>query len=256
MDYCKNMIAKDVFSKVAQGVNKLTQHTLSEATKAKDKILDGQTQDEVISFSSLWELPEPVDICRGCDNKFQTRKHHCRSCGGVFCDDCSSQVVPTDFDKTTIPSTLKVQPGSTVRLCLGCRKAECPNFLIRNKIRCELDKEIESGTTSNFEKFQQKIAAKVGEAVGIVGEIKQGSKVLKLYRGSYYGENNMERKNGSRPIAVCGYFEIYNKSNEIFAVKLVVSGGNTRFEIPRPTYIAGIINIYCIFLKLSYQQIL
>eukprot|EP01034_Spumella_vulgaris_P028516 gene28516-35387_t len=64
-------------------------------------------------------------------------------------------------------------------------------------------------------------------------------KRLKLGRGSYFGEDGQPNKNTTnKGPPVCGYLEIHNKSNEVFAVKIVYSGKGIKFEIPRPTYLA------------------
>ena len=42
-------------------------------------------------MSVVWEKDDDVSNCRACEVKFSLikRKHHCRSCGRVFCGDCS-----------------------------------------------------------------------------------------------------------------------------------------------------------------------
>ena len=46
----------------------------------------------VESLGILWEELESVNSCRHCLEDFAMpflkRKHHCRNCGGVFCDNC------------------------------------------------------------------------------------------------------------------------------------------------------------------------
>lgn len=220
---------------MSQGVTKFT----AEATKAKDKFFEGQTQEEQISYSSLWELPEPVEYCRECGSKFQLVKHHCRSCAGVFCDNCCTVTVPSPFEKSLIPTTMKIGLGQGVRLCLGCKKAECPGLPIKTKIRQLLEVETTDKSTK-IEKFQMKVAGKLAEAVTtVLSESEHRSPVVALARGSYYGENGMPKKCGSKPLAMSGYFELYNKSNEVITVKLLKSGENVKFEIPRPSYMTS-----------------
>eukprot|EP00736_Rhodelphis_marinus_P002125 Rmarinus@m.13129 len=40
----------------------------------------------------FWDPDETAKRCQGCESKFTVvkRRHHCRRCGGVFCDTCSS----------------------------------------------------------------------------------------------------------------------------------------------------------------------
>ncbi len=42
-----------------------------------------------------WQHEEDVDSCSSCRNKFSgvKRKHHCRHCGRIFCNDCLSKTV-------------------------------------------------------------------------------------------------------------------------------------------------------------------
>ncbi|RYG63944.1 hypothetical protein EON64_14955 [archaeon] len=131
------MAMASILNKVTQGVQKLTSHTLTEASKVKEKILnDGQTNDESLTFTSLWEIPEPIEYCRGCEVKFTTRKHHCRSCAGVFCDDCAPSNVPSStFEEDLISKSLNLPPGAPVRICNGCKRGECPSRSLIETIR-------------------------------------------------------------------------------------------------------------------------
>lgn len=43
---------------------------------------------------ATWKLDAKVQACENCTKEFTTftrRKHHCRRCGGIFCDDCTKQ---------------------------------------------------------------------------------------------------------------------------------------------------------------------
>jgi hypothetical protein len=44
-------------------------------------------------YQNNWERDEEVVSCRGCQVKFSlaTRRHHCRSCGKIYCAACSSE---------------------------------------------------------------------------------------------------------------------------------------------------------------------
>ncbi|XP_050442750.1 myotubularin-related protein 3 [Adelges cooleyi] len=61
---------------------------------------------------TLWVPDHAVTQCMSCDNKFWLgrRKHHCRSCGKIFCADCSRNLVP-------LPAEQLYEP---VRVCEPC----------------------------------------------------------------------------------------------------------------------------------------
>lgn len=45
------------------------------------------------SHQAAWEEDADVEQCQGCNCEFSilNRRHHCRRCGDVFCNSCSSQ---------------------------------------------------------------------------------------------------------------------------------------------------------------------
>jgi hypothetical protein len=253
------------FSSLSENISNFTSSTLTEATKAREKFFEGQTAAEQIAFSSLWELPEPVEYCRECQFQFQvpTQKHHCRSCGGVFCDTCCPSGLPTSYEKNSlIPTALNLSPSEAVRLCLGCKRGECPSKEIKEKIRKQLDEGL-GVKSGRMEKFGAKVTAKFTEAVTKLDRLTGSSspndpnipdyassinRYLPIRRGSFYGENNMIKKSGTKPLPVSGYFELYNKSNEVIAIKLLksykeetTSRANImmtlKFESARPSFI-------------------
>lgn len=59
-----------------------------------------------------WIRDEVIEQCKTCHVKFSfsERKHHCRDCGGVFCNNC------TKFE-TEIP---RLHINKPVRVCLQC----------------------------------------------------------------------------------------------------------------------------------------
>lgn len=251
-----------LLDKFKKGIQQITiaEKVINEATKASEKVLnDGQTKDEFAAFSSLWEQPEFRDFCRNCNNRIQVRKHHCRSCGGVFCDDCCQMAVPDRFQYSIIPRALKHQPTQPIRLCEGCRRGECPGRPIIERIRRELDEiqerkdtatgtgnSILDGAKNTIEKISNKVAAKMGEAIELLSSLDGNDEYIppsiKLTRGSYYGENGLTRRapNNVTQAAVSGYFELFNKTAEVIGVKLNRSFGE-KYELPRPSYIAGIL---------------
>lgn len=57
-----------------------------------------------------WESDESVTACKICLKDFNVarRKHHCRRCGSIFCNECSD-------NKMALPSSSK-----PVRVCNNC----------------------------------------------------------------------------------------------------------------------------------------
>jgi len=68
--------------------------------------------DEGETRPTLWVPDHAASQCMGCHTQFWfgRRKHHCRSCGLLFCSECSEQAVP-------IPTEQLYQP---VRVCDRC----------------------------------------------------------------------------------------------------------------------------------------
>ncbi|KAJ6364072.1 hypothetical protein OIU76_029083 [Salix suchowensis] len=61
--------------------------------------------------------------CQGCSSQFTfiNRKHHCRRCGGLFCGNCTRQIM-----------VLRGQSDSSVPICDPCRKLEeAARFVLR-----------------------------------------------------------------------------------------------------------------------------
>jgi len=73
-----------------------------------------QACEESQATSGRWQLDEAVTYCPLCAKDFglMLRRHHCRTCGGVFCDDCT---------------TLTKQSNRDSRMCNGCRAASFVN---------------------------------------------------------------------------------------------------------------------------------
>ncbi len=70
-----------------------------------------QAKNETFSNNFLlWELDKEVDRCRCCAIQFtlSVRRHHCRSCGGIYCADCTVQNIELSGNKLD-------------RCCSGCR---------------------------------------------------------------------------------------------------------------------------------------
>ncbi|KAF4522176.1 hypothetical protein B566_EDAN007322 [Ephemera danica] len=71
-----------------------------------------ETVDDRDTLPTLWMPDHAVGRCMGCDTSFWIgrRKHHCRSCGRIFCADCSWNTAP-------LPAEQLYEP---VRVCSSC----------------------------------------------------------------------------------------------------------------------------------------
>jgi len=95
---------------------------LKEINRESDKTLEelGQqlswnklqldSMKEVSNVAGSWEPDSEAVTCKICEKDFNIarRKHHCRSCGGIFCDKCSD-------NKMELPSSAK-----KLRVCDNC----------------------------------------------------------------------------------------------------------------------------------------
>lgn len=99
-------------------------------------------------YGILWEKNEDAEICRACAVKFtvSTRKHHCRSCASIYCDNCCPLVPLSGFYVQLMPYTRTSDSanGAEVRMCEACKRGECPSQEMKNEIRRQLQK-IEDG---------------------------------------------------------------------------------------------------------------
>ena len=67
----------------------------------------------IATVATEWMRSTEATFCMRCALPFiavTRRRHHCRHCGGVFCDNCSSQRIPL----------LKLGYIEPVRVCDGC----------------------------------------------------------------------------------------------------------------------------------------
>ena len=73
-----------------------------------------------------WERDEEARDCRGCGRYFTffLRKHHCRRCGRIFCDSCSSKRAQLRLAEIVVDPSLPGMAASEVlsptRVCNGC----------------------------------------------------------------------------------------------------------------------------------------
>ncbi|KAF8914050.1 hypothetical protein CPB84DRAFT_1758250 [Gymnopilus junonius] len=71
-----------------------------------------------------WERDESVPQCRDCQRRFNflNRRHHCRKCGRIFCDRCSSyRAILDPADVVHDPMSPEViSPAASHRVCQSC----------------------------------------------------------------------------------------------------------------------------------------
>lgn len=65
--------------------------------------------------NSSWTPDKLISQCKGCNRDFSItrRKHHCRKCGQIFCNNCSDHVIP-------LSNTTDGQLSKPVRVCDTC----------------------------------------------------------------------------------------------------------------------------------------
>jgi len=210
------------------------------------------------NFGCLWEQSEHVNLCRGCLDDFQMpfikRKHHCRHCGGTFCDDCcpkpeetrksGQSSLPKNEAKGVGRNTATTKPGN-VRICQGCKRGETPSTAIQDLVRAQLETALKKKKQPKDDiektlKTVEKIANKVANSLGIQVSDQQPSIPLTLRRTKIYDDHIVGSSDATKhhpPSS--GYFEFTNKSNAVCCIKVLKSGGSRKFEVPRPSYYAG-----------------
>ncbi|KAI0229450.1 RUN and FYVE domain-containing protein 2 [Lamellibrachia satsuma] len=81
----------------------------SHLSESKLKVED-MKEMQAVNREAQWTEDKVVAACRQCERPFSVsrRKHHCRSCGEIFCNDCSDT-------KMSLPSSAKPE-----RVCDAC----------------------------------------------------------------------------------------------------------------------------------------
>eukprot|EP00794_Sanderia_malayensis_P016622 gene16622-18312_t len=88
-------------STLVEMAEKLTRSTLH---------VDNMKEATAVMKEKVWKDDKLVTNCQQCEQAFSVsrRKHHCRNCGGIFCNNCSDNTMP-------LPSSAK-----PVRVCDTC----------------------------------------------------------------------------------------------------------------------------------------
>lgn len=159
----------------------------------------------------LWEHDNDIPLCRQCFSKFSLvlRKHHCRGCGSIYCENCLKSKVnlSSNGNNNSINEILDWA-------CQGCIDAKTPGEQIKQIIENKLNSIAKSSTTRIM------------------------PLPIELIKGSKFENIVLEVSKVSSFIPKEGYFEFYNKTdNATCALKLLTSGSDVYWETPRPTYI-------------------
>ena len=169
------------------------------------KIIRDVKNEELGKEFFMWEKDSNRNACRHCVSAFSTfrRRHHCRMCGGLFCEACTV-------------TNVTIQGATQDRVCCGCFKQETPGARVRSSI--------ESKLSSNAISLNEKIF---------------NLNILNLEYGSPYEPGSAGTPvTGAAPKN--GYFEFINKSGSFCAIKLLSGGSGNEFdtvwEIARPSY--------------------
>ncbi|KRF78634.1 RUN and FYVE domain-containing protein 2 isoform X4 [Drosophila virilis] len=90
--------------------------------RRQQQLLSGSSQSlqampETLSSPGIWAPDSITTQCTACTREFNLarRKHHCRSCGEIFCKACSQHTLPL--------LNAQGQPGRPVRVCDACYSA-------------------------------------------------------------------------------------------------------------------------------------
>ncbi|MBM4012963.1 MAG: hypothetical protein FJ286_16630 [Planctomycetes bacterium] len=78
-----------------------------------------------LAQNARWKLDSEKAACEACSKKFGpfTRRHHCRRCGGLFCDACSSNKVNLEIALTGETQTATALNVKKARVCNPCNNA-------------------------------------------------------------------------------------------------------------------------------------
>lgn len=101
-------------------VSKLKIAEFQDNERRQQQLLSGSSQslqttpNDTVSSPGIWAPDSIATHCTACTREFNLtrRKHHCRSCGEIFCKACSEHTLPL--------LNAQGQPGRPVRVCDAC----------------------------------------------------------------------------------------------------------------------------------------
>ncbi|KAH8362924.1 hypothetical protein KR084_003175 [Drosophila pseudotakahashii] len=104
-------------------VSKLKVSEMQDQERRQRQLLSGSAQSlqampEALGSPGIWAPDSIATHCTACEREFNItrRKHHCRSCGEIFCKACSEHTLPL--------LNAQGQPGKPVRVCDNCYAAK------------------------------------------------------------------------------------------------------------------------------------
>ena len=98
-------------------VEALVRHGLTRAVKTAQNV-------QGLAHNARWKRDSEISKCEKCNQPFEktwygsSTKHHCRRCGSIFCDTCSSWKI--DLDKALVDESNKTAKVSKARVCQRC----------------------------------------------------------------------------------------------------------------------------------------
>eukprot|EP00727_Mastigamoeba_balamuthi_P014733 m51a1_g9886 hypothetical protein (3388) ;mRNA; f:25606-36846 len=126
---------------LVDGTEELLQVTRMDARKAADT---SATEDPTTICGTTWEPDSATSCCRKCRRQFSMlcRRHHCRRCGKLFCDDCTRYRSVVD--------------GALGRLCYACyTRLQAGGKDVRARQRSDAEGEQEEAEQPESEREQQ-----------------------------------------------------------------------------------------------------
>ncbi|KAH8382495.1 hypothetical protein KR009_003890 [Drosophila setifemur] len=104
-------------------VSKLKVSEMQDQERRHQQLLSGSAQSlqampEAVGSPGIWAPDSIATHCTACEREFNLtrRKHHCRSCGEIFCKACSEHTLPL--------LNAQGQLGKPVRVCDACHAAK------------------------------------------------------------------------------------------------------------------------------------
>lgn len=182
-----------------------------------------ETKNEVLGQDFfMWEADSNRSNCRICDAAFGTfcRRHHCRLCGGIFCEPCTA-------------TNVRIGEEEHERVCAGCLKGEVPGYRIRNVVETKI-KTLQKPPPDYIFTLRT-VPLSIGSAFE-----RSPSSPAKAGAASSSGPSTPTSRS-ARSAPSRGYFELVNKTSSFCCVKVMVGGQeidyDTVWEIPRASYI-------------------
>jgi len=120
------------------------------AIKQSDLLRDGKWKK--VEESPVWEPDSSVTKCKQCRKVFGalTRRHHCRKCGGVFCNACSKY-------KMMLPD----QSNKPLRVCVACKMMDDESNEVGEKMTSGEEKDDQTSlySDSSFDSYDDTVEA-------------------------------------------------------------------------------------------------